>query len=590
MKVLLVAINAKYIHTNLAVYSLMSYASKYKNHMSLVELTINHSEEEILREIYKESADVVAFSCYIWNIAMVKRVAAQLKLVQPKVKIWFGGPEVTYDAKECLAAEDYLEGIMVGEGEQTFLELMQYYVDGDINLRAIDGLCYKESTKSNTNNKGLADKKDQAFDNLSEVAMTRDRMPISLDLIPFPYEDMDRFKNKIIYYESSRGCPYLCSYCLSSVDKRVRFRNVELVKRELGIFLVYQVPQVKFVDRTFNCSKKHAMEIWRFLKENDNGITNFHFELTADILDIEEIEFLATLRPGQVQFEIGVQTTNPDTAKAIHRTMDFEKLSHNVGLLNRGKNIHLHLDLIAGLPLEGYSSFEESFKDVYHLKPDQLQLGFLKILKGSAMEQDTKEYGITYRQVPPYEILFTKELSYDDVIKLKGVCDMVEIYYNSGQFRNSIQYLEHLYPSPMKLYEELSEYYNSTSIQMMAHSRIRRYELLLEFFETIIVNKCDFEEKENVIALFKELLLLDLFFREKLKARPSFVPTIDPRNDLRELYERNRIDKKHIHIEKFEYDVITSARTGQLIHKPTTLLFDYENRDPLDNGATLMEL
>ncbi len=574
MKVLLVALNAKYIHTNLAVYSLMSYASEYKDQISLVELTINHSEEEVLREIYKESADVVAFSCYIWNIGMVKRIAAQLKLIQPKVRIWFGGPEVTYDAKECLAVEDYLDGIMIGEGEQTFLELMQYYVEGDINLRAIDGLCYKEDTT----------------DVFSKVVMTRDRMPISLDQIPFPYEDMERFKNKIIYYESSRGCPYLCSYCLSSVDKKVRFRNVELVKRELGIFLSYQVPQVKFVDRTFNCSKKHAMEIWRFLKENDNGITNFHFELSADILDIEEIEFLATLRPGQVQFEIGVQTTNPDTAKAIHRTMDFNKLSHNVELLNQGKNIHLHLDLIAGLPLEGYSSFEKSFEEVYLLKPDQLQLGFLKILKGSAMEQDTKRYGITYRQVPPYEILFTKELSYDDVIKLKGVCDMVEIYYNSGQFRYSIKYLEHLYSSPMKLYEELSEYYNSTSIQMMAHSRIRRYELLLGFFETMIADKCILEEQEDLIALFKELLLLDLFLREKLKARPSFVPNIDNRNDLRELYEKNRMDRKHIHIEKFEYDVITSARTGQLIRRPTTILFDYENRDALDNGATLMEV
>lgn len=567
MKVLLVAVNAKYIHSNLAVYSLQAYAGKYAEYCKILEYTINHSEEDILKGIYKEKADVVAFSCYIWNISMISHIIRELKKVQPKVQIWLGGPEVSYDAEACLRKETLLSGIMVGEGEQTFLELMEYFVEGKRGLGSIAGL---------------------AFRNGKEIIVTGNRPPLSMDEIPFPYMDMERFRNKIIYYETSRGCPFSCSYCLSSIEKGVRLRSMGLVKKELKSFLDYGIPQVKFVDRTFNCNKQHAMDIWRFIKEHDNGITNFHFELSADILDEEELSFLATLRPGQVQFEIGVQSTHPKTVEAIHRKMDFDKLSYNVKRIRERNNIHQHLDLIAGLPLEDYADFENSFRDVYGLKPDQLQLGFLKILKGSRMENESTLYGIQYRDTPPYEVLFTNHLTYDEVLRLKGICEMVEVYYNSGQFKYSILYLEHSYASPMKLYEELYEYYEEQDLLLMSHSRMRRFEILLAFYQEVVLkNKEEGDEKEDFIALFKEILVLDILLREDLKSRPSFAEKQSGSVNLREIYDQYRKKHKLIHIEEFEYDVIASATSGRVIKRNRMLLFDYSERDPLNKAAKI---
>jgi radical SAM superfamily enzyme YgiQ (UPF0313 family) len=567
MKVLLVAVNAKYIHSNLAVYSLQAYAGKYAEYCKILEYTINHSEEDILKGIYKEKADVVAFSCYIWNISMISHIIRELKKVQPKVQIWLGGPEVSYDAEACLRKETLLSGIMVGEGEQTFLELMEYFVEGKRGLGSIAGL---------------------AFRNGKEIIVTGNRPPLSMDEIPFPYMDMERFRNKIIYYETSRGCPFSCSYCLSSIEKGVRLRSMGLVKKELKSFLDYGIPQVKFVDRTFNCNKQHAMDIWRFIKEHDNGITNFHFELSADILDEEELSFLATLRPGQVQFEIGVQSTHPKTVEAIHRKMDFDKLSYNVKRIRERNNIHQHLDLIAGLPLEDYADFENSFRDVYGLKPDQLQLGFLKILKGSRMENESTLYGIQYRDTPPYEVLFTNHLTYDEVLRLKGICEMVEVYYNSGQFKYSILYLEHSYTSPMKLYEELYEYYEEQDLLLMSHSRMRRFEILLAFYQEVVLkNKEEGDEKEDFIALFKEILVLDILLREDLKSRPSFAEKQSGSVNLREIYDQYRKKHKLIHIEEFEYDVIASATSGRVIKRNRMLLFDYSERDPLNKAAKI---
>jgi radical SAM superfamily enzyme YgiQ (UPF0313 family) len=586
MKVLLVAVNAKYIHSNLAIYSLRSYAAKYADQISLLELTINHSEEDILKEIYKEKADIVAFSCYIWNIGIIKRVSSELKKVSPGVKLWFGGPEVSYDAKQCLTKEKELDGIIIGEGEQTFLELMEYYVEGNRELSDIVGLAYKESARIE-----FRMQKEETEDpevNRDRIIVTSERTPISLDSIPFPYQDMDDFRNKIIYYESSRGCPFSCSYCLSSIDKRVRLRSTEFVKKELKFLMDQQVPQVKFVDRTFNCDRRHAMEIWRFVKENDNGITNFHFEISADLLNEEEIGFLSTLRPGQIQFEIGVQSTNPDTVGAIHRKTDFHKLSYNVLKIREGRNIHQHLDLIAGLPLEGYASFEKSFKDVYHLKPDQLQLGFLKILKGSSMETDSSHYGITYRSTPPYEVLFTDHLTYDEVLKIKGACEMVEVYYNSAQFTYSIDFLGHFYDSPMKLYQSISDFYENRGFALLAHSRIKRYEILLDFYKEVVLESIVAEDKQDMETLFEEILVLDLYLREAMKTRPNFAPLSLPPNKLREIYEIYGADRKSIHVEHFTFDVISSAKEGRAVKKPTMIIFDYASRDPLNKAAKLV--
>ncbi len=570
MKVLLVAVNAKYIHSNLAIYSLQAYARKYAENIVKIELTINHSEEDILKQIYNEKADVVAFSCYIWNIGVITRVASELKKVLPDTRIWLGGPEVSYDAKACLQDNRAIDGIMIGEGEQSFLELLEYYVEGTKELKNIEGIAYKDKQE--------------------KVIITPVRQPLSLDVIPFPYEDLEDFKNRIIYYESSRGCPFSCSYCLSSIDKRVRLRSTELVKKELEYLIDHKVPQIKFVDRTFNCNKKHAMDIWSFIKEKDNGITNFHFEISADLLGESEIEFLSTLRPGQIQFEIGVQSTNPDTIEAIHRNMDFLKLSSNVRKIKQGNNIHLHLDLIAGLPMEDYYSFERSFQEVYQLKPDQLQLGFLKILKGSSMETDSRTYGITYRSTPPYEVLFTKWLTYEEVLKIKGICEMVEIYYNSSQFTYAISFLEHFYSSPMQLYQALSDYYKTKNMFMVAHSRIKRYEILLDFFKEIVIESEETKDKSEWITLMEEILVLDLFLREAMKTRPEFAPERPSQRRLREIYDLVEIDHRLLHIEEFTFDVMASAGSGHRVKKKTIMLFDYHKRDPLNNSAKLTVL
>jgi len=581
MTILLVAVNAKYIHSNLAVYSLKAYAGQYSDSIDIVELTINHSEEEILKQIYLQKADIVAFSCYIWNIDIIKRITSELRKIQKQVKIWYGGPEVSYDAIQCLESNENLDGIMIGEGEQTFLELTKYYVEGKGELKDIHGLVYKESARL------TSPQEDSLVKNYNgNITSTQVRHPMSLDAIPFPYEDMEIFRNKIIYYESSRGCPFSCSYCLSSIDKQVRLRSTELVKKELKFLMDYQVPQVKFVDRTFNCNRRHSMDIWSFIKEN--VITNFHFEISADLLNEKEVDFLATLRPGQVQLEIGVQSTNPDTVRVIHRQMDFERLKNNVNRIKNSKNIHQHLDLIGGLPLEGYTSFEKSFGDVYRLKPDQLQLGFLKVLKGSLMYEEIQKYGIQYRDFAPYEVLSTRELSYEELLKLKGICEMVEVYYNSAQFTYAISYLEHRYESPMKLYQELNEYYIKKEWASLAHNRIRRFEILLEFFKEVVM-KGELDACDEV-SIFTEILILDLFLRERMKSRPTFAPDNPTQDKLRELYKKYQTDRRMVHIEQFNFDVLNSAISGKAIKKKINMLFDYSNRDPLNKAAQLSEI
>jgi len=574
MKILLVAVDAKFIHTNLAVHSLKAYAGEYGKYIQIAQFSINNTKEEILRGIYLEHADVVAFSCYIWNISLILSVAENLKLVQPKVKIWLGGPEVSYHPKEFLIKYKEIDGIVVGEGERTFYELVRYYLGLDHDLADIKGIVYRES----------ADIKVSGDEGDTEITVTSLREPLPMDDIPFPYDDLTGLRNRIIYYESSRGCPYGCSYCLSSAHRGVRFRSIDLVKKELKILLDNKVPQVKFVDRTFNCNKKHAMEIWRFIKENDNGITNFHFEITADLLGDEELEFLKSLRPGLVQFEIGVQTTNPETIKAINRTVDFKKLAENVESIRKAHNIHQHLDLIAGLPLENYVSFEKSFNDVYRLKPDQLQLGFLKVLKGSLMEKDCKKYGIVCSNDPPYEVLFTDHISYDELLELKGICNMVDVYYNSGQFAYSLEYMEYFFDSPMKMYLALYRYYEKKGLYTLEHSRIRRYEILFEFFKDMVT--AGNEKQDEVVGLFKEILVYDYCLREGLKNRPYFAgPPVEHQKYKRILREL-KIERSKAHIENFTYDVIESVKAGKGVRKNCIILFDYSVRDPITRSAT----
>ena len=547
MKILLAACNAKYIHSNLAVYDLQAYAAKYADHIILKEYTINQQKDDIMRDIYLEHPDVVCVSCYIWNISFVKELMADLTKILPDADFWAGGPEVSYDAEKFLAENPEFTGVMVGEGEETFLELSGHYIEqSPADLKDITGVCYRDGEK---------------------IVHNGWRQIMDLSSIPFIYKDLADFKNRIIYYESSRGCPFSCSYCLSSIDKKLRFRDTEMVKKELQFFIDNKVPQVKFVDRTFNCKHDHAMAIWKYINEHDNGVTNFHFEISADLLREEELQEMSTMRPGLIQLEIGVQSTNLDTIKAIHRTMDFEKLKGIVNRIHSFGNIHQHLDLIAGLPYEDYDSFRKSFNDVYALKPQQLQLGFLKVLKGSHMMEMCQEYEIVYKTREPYEVLSTKWLDYDHVLKLKNVENMVEVYYNSGQFQNTLEYLEGFFPDAFSIYEGLGRFYMEKGYGDVSHTRMRRYEILLEFLENV---------PEISMDKVKDQMVYDLYLRENLKSRPGFAKDQKPFE--RQIWDFRKREKvaKNAHVEVFA--------DGKV------LLFDYADRDPLTNNAHVEDI
>ena len=541
MKILLAACNAKYIHSNLAVYDLKAYSSDYDKEVLLREYTINQPKDEILKDIYGSGADVVCFSCYIWNISFVRELIRDLDKILPETAFWAGGPEVSYDAEKFLTEMPEMTGVLVGEGEKTFHDLLEYYIDGKGSLGEIRGIAYRDG---------------------EEIRHNGWRELMNLSEIPFVYQHLEEFENRIIYYESSRGCPFSCSYCLSSIDKKLRFRDLELVKKELQFFLDHKVPQVKFVDRTFNCKHEHAMAIWKYILEHDNGVTNFHFEVSADLLRDEEMDLMAKMRPGLIQLEIGVQSTNPETIRAIHRHMDLDKLKRCVDRVHSFRNIHQHLDLIAGLPYEDYDTFHRSFNDVYQMKPDQLQLGFLKVLKGSLMQGEAEKYGIVHKEKEPYEVLSTNWLPYGDVLKLKAVESMVEVYYNSGQFQHTLEYLVPLAKDAFTFYESLGAFYEKKGYSEISHSRMRRYEILLEYLQ---------EETDVSVEKASQKMLYDLYLREKLKKRPSFAPDQKVYETAIWDYRKANHIPKTAHIEVFE--------DGRAV------LFDYERRDPLSNNA-----
>lgn len=571
MTILLCAINAKYIHSNLAVYSLRAFSGNYKEEIQIREYTMNYQEEKIMADIFRQKPKMLAFSCYVWNISMITYLIKEIHKILPNTEIWAGGPEVSYHAKHFLRVHPELKGIMRGEGEETFKELASYYIDGDRELSTIKGITYQH--------------KGSILENL-------DREILSIDEIPFSYDNIDSFENRIIYYESSRGCPFSCSYCLSSIEKKIRIRNLELVKEELNFFIEKKVPQVKFVDRTFNCSHSHAMGVWKHIKAHDNGITNFHFEIGADLLTEEELCFLNSLRPGLVQLEIGVQSTNKNTIKEINRIMDFQKVAQAVQKIAKGNNIHQHLDLIAGLPYENYESFIQSFHDVYSLKPNQLQLGFLKVLKGSPMEEKAKSYGIVYREKPPYEVLYSHWLSYEDLLQLKAVEEMVELYYNSGQFTGTLQLLEKAFYSPYTMYSHLAVYYREKGYDVISSSRIRKYEILLDF--ALIWDRKNRE-------FYEELLVFDLYSREKLKSRPFFAKDLTNYKEcIRSFYECEEREPRYLieyrgynkkqmmrmtHLEFFTYNIEKFIKEGVVIRENQGMLFDYRKRNQWTNEA-----
>ena len=620
MKFLLAAINAKYIHSNPGVYSLRAFArTKIPGaDIEIGEYTINHQMDLILQDIYRRKPDFIGFSCYIWNISYIMEIVRDVKKVLPEAEIWLGGPEVSYDAKKVLTREPDVCGIMRGEGELTFTELVRAYLQRE-KTSVPDGYAgesfrgqAKEKTSGcaeNTRMPENAEGENAHSDRLDlsqipgityraangEIEEHGPQRLLSLDEIPFYYDDMAGFENRIVYYESSRGCPFSCSYCLSSIDKTVRFRSLDLVLPELQFFLDHKVPQVKFVDRTFNCKREHTLGIWRYLVEHDNGVTNFHFEVSADIFDEEELELIGKMRPGLIQLEIGVQSTNPDTIREIHRHMDLVKLKRAVDRVYDYRNTHQHLDLIAGLPYENYESFMRSFDDVYRMRPDQLQMGFLKVLKGSYMEEQVAAYDLKYRGIPPYEVLSTKWLPYSDVIRLKGVEDMVEVYYNSGQFPATMKLLEKRFQRPSEIFVNLAEYYEKNGLTGISHSRLARYEILYRFLEEDMRE----EERDHVTAAkvpetgqpsladFRDSLMYDLYVRENIKSRPSFASDQSPyKKEVREFFMAEEENPKWL-TDYAGFDSRQMAKMAHLEHMEdgTFVLFDYKKRDPLSGNA-----
>lgn len=586
MKFLLVAVNAKYIHSNPAIYSLRAYAGEgLERYTELAEYTINQQLGEVLADIYKRKPDVIGFSCYIWNWRMVRELLTELPKLLPGVDIWLGGPEVSYDADSILKDFPALTGIMVGEGEATYRELLEHYVSA--GQEAQSGFPKYEERNCG---RGLSHIPGLCL----RTGYTPPRALTDMNSIPFLYDDLTPFENKIIYYETSRGCPYRCSYCLSSIDKAVRLRDISVVKKELQFFLDHQVKQVKFVDRTFNCNHEHAMAIWQYIKEHDNGVTNFHFEISADILREDEIALLNSLRPGLAQLEIGVQSVNEETLKAIKRVMNVERLEKIVAAIRKGENVHQHLDLIAGLPFEDYNSFGNSFDRVYKMKPEQLQLGFLKVLKGSEMHERAEEYGIRYLDEPPYEVLYTRWLSYEEVLKLKQVEEMVELYYNSNQYTHTLPVLERAFDSPFAMYEKLAAFYERKHYFVNSPARAYRYHILLEFAEEYDIGR---------LPLYRELLTYDMYLRENLKSRPDFAVDLTPyKETIRSFYQREEKEHRYLpdyegydwkqqsrmtHLEPFSYPVwdeeaVFSEKKGR-----GYVLFDYGSRNPLNYEASV---
>ena len=568
MKILLVAINAKYIHSNLAVYCLKAYAEKnmpqdVNVQIELAEYTINQNRDEILKDIYRRQAEMICFSCYIWNLDYVESMIRDVKKVMKDVIIWAGGPEVSYDSRETLGRLPELTGVMKGEGEKTFAKLCEVYgkrsETSELSLEQIDGITFRCPDGT--------------------ICERPWRVPMDLSEVPFVYHDMKKFENKIIYYETSRGCPFSCSYCLSSIDKRLRFRSLDLVFNELQFFLDHKVPQVKFVDRTFNCKHDHAMAIWKYIHEHDNGITNFHFEVAADLLNDEEIRLIRQMRPGLIQLEIGVQSTNTDTIREIRRTMRLEEVREHVARIKEKGNIHQHLDLIAGLPYEDIKSFRKSFDDVYSMRPDQLQLGFLKVLKGSYMQEMQQEYELRYKDEPPYEVLSTKWLPYSDVIELKGIEEMVEIYYNSGQFTHVVEALVENYVSAYQMYRDLWQYYEDHDYMGIQHRRSARYEIVLDFV------KEKYPEQADVM---RELLTYDYYLRENAKSRPEFAgEDATDKRFVRAFYEEEEKERKHLPgYEQFDRNQMRKMTHLEYFpHMGKMLLFDYKFRNPLNQEA-----
>lgn len=513
------------------------------------EFSINDRVENILEGIIEEKPDVVAFSCYIWNMEFVNRLAELIKLVDPNIEILYGGPEVSYEGKEFLENHEG-EYVIVGEGEKTFREFVLYKL-GEGKIEDIKGLNYKRDGK--------------VFENPKRPEM-------DMNELVFPYTYEEDINNKIVYYEASRGCPFKCKYCLSSVMHGVRFLDVERVKKELKYFMERGLKLVKFVDRTFNCNREYTVELLKYLSEQDTE-TRFHFEVAADLLTEEQIEILNNAPKGRFQLEVGVQTTNNEVLHNINRYITYENIKEKVLKVAAGKNVMQHLDLIAGLPGEDLESFKKSFNDVHAIRPDEIQLGFLKLLKGSSMREEAEKWGIVYSPYAPYEIIRSKDISYEELLLLKKVEAMVDKYYNSCKFNNVIKFFLNIYDKPFDFYYDLAMFFEEKGNFKRSIGNVEYYKILLDFY----LEKIGGEEE----GLFKEVLKFDYLCFNKKRWLPDFLVrtiTKEDEQNIKDSFDRQMPFKK-AHIEKFEIDIINYIKNGEINFEPKYLIFDEMNFD-----------
>ncbi|EPY6470839.1 B12-binding domain-containing radical SAM protein [Clostridium sporogenes] len=550
MKALLVAINSKYIHSNLALRYLRASTEDLNYECMLKEFTINDRKENILEKIIMEKADLVAFSCYIWNLEYVEELANLIKLVKPSTEIVFGGPEVSYDSESFLRKVPG-EYIIKGEGEETFREFIKCKIENK-SLDKVKGLYIKT---------------------LNGIEYTGERHNISMNSVVFPYKKEEDLKNKIVYYEASRGCPFKCKYCLSSTLHGVRFHYIERVKKEIKFLVDKNVKLIKFVDRTFNCNHKFAMEVWEYIINLDTDAT-FHFEISADLLTKEELDILSKSKEGRIQFEVGVQTTNNEVLKNINRHVNFETIKEKVEELKKLKNIKQHLDLIAGLPGEDYDSFKNSFNDVYSIEPEEIQLGFLKLLKGSPMRLEAEKWGMVYSLYPPYEILSTKDISYEELLILKKVEGVVDKYYNSGKFNNILKYFMGEFKKPFDFYYRLAMFCNDKGYFHRNISGPQYYKVFLEFNE-------EFLNKNN--EFLKEIIKYDYLKFNKKQWLPEFlIRDIDKKikRYLKDKVLQNGVQlSDNIHVEKFFINIEKFIRSGIKEKREIYVIFDEKDRE-----------
>ncbi|MBU5299856.1 B12-binding domain-containing radical SAM protein [Clostridium sporogenes] len=550
MKALLVAINSKYIHSNLALRYLRANTEDLNYECMLKEFTINDRKENILEKIIMEKADLVAFSCYIWNLEYVEELANLIKLVKPSTEIIFGGPEVSYDSESFLRRVPG-EYIIKGEGEETFREFIKCKIENK-SLDKVKGLYIKT---------------------LNGIKYTGERHNIPMDSVVFPYKKEEDLKNKIVYYEASRGCPFKCKYCLSSTLHGVRFHDIERVKKEIKFLVDKNVKLIKFVDRTFNCNHKFAMEVWEYIINLDTDAT-FHFEISADLLTKEELDILSKSKEERIQFEVGVQTTNDEVLKNINRHVNFETIKEKVEELKKLKNIKQHLDLIAGLPGEDYSSFKNSFNDVYSIDPEEIQLGFLKLLKGSPMRLEAEKWGMIYSPYPPYEILSTEDISYEELLILKKVEGVVDKYYNSGKFDNILKYFMGEFKKPFDFYYRLAMFCNDKGYFDRNISGPQYYKVFLEFNEEFLNKNSEF---------LKEVIKYDYLKFNKKQWLPEFlIRDIDKKikRYLKDKVLQNGVQiSDNIHVEKFFIDIEKFIRSDIKEKREIYVIFDEKDRE-----------